>query len=81
MRVVQYLIQVNLNLDIVQQERLYAEIMSVVGTEDTDVTIQDLRAMTYLEQVIKETLRKFFLVSSVTRKVSEDLKISELVMN
>lgn len=71
----------NLNLDFVKQEKLYAEIVSAVGTEDTDVTVRDLRVMTYLDQVIKETLRKFFLVSSVTRKVSEDLKISEFAMN
>ncbi|XP_054264943.1 cytochrome P450 4g1-like [Macrosteles quadrilineatus] len=59
------------------QEELYQEIVSVLGGLLTrDVTIDDLRKMTFLDKVVKETLRKFSVFTRLQRKTSEELKLS-----
>ncbi|XP_054287436.1 cytochrome P450 4g1-like [Macrosteles quadrilineatus] len=61
------------------QDRLYSEIISVVGLND-DITPEDLSRMPYLEQVIKETMRKFLIVPFVLRKMSKDVELSSCTL-
>lgn len=57
------------------QERLYKEVVSVVGTERM-VTEDDLPHMPYLKAVIKETLRQYPPVPMVpSRLVEEDITL------
>ncbi|XP_054287443.1 cytochrome P450 4c21-like [Macrosteles quadrilineatus] len=56
------------------QDRLYNEIISIVGLND-DITLEDLSRMPYLDQVIKETMRKFLIVPFVLRKMSKDVEL------
>lgn len=57
------------------QERLYKEVVSVVGTERI-VTEDDLPHMPYLKAVIKETLRQYPPVPMVpSRLVEEDITL------
>ncbi|XP_054257159.1 cytochrome P450 4V2-like [Macrosteles quadrilineatus] len=57
------------------QERVYEEITEVVGQDD-DVTTDHISKMQYLDQVYKETLRWAIIVPYVSRRTTEDLKLS-----
>lgn len=61
---------------VLTQDRLYAEIQAVVGEGDSDVSLDHLRAMPYLDQVLKESLRKFSPIMTLSRRVQDDLKLS-----
>ena len=63
-----------LNLCNKSQEKVYQEIVSVLG--DRDVTIDDLSKFIYLEMVIKETLRRFPVGPLILRRNSEELELS-----
>lgn len=61
------------------QERLYKEIIAVVGP-DGDVTNGDLKSFPYLEQVFKETLRFFTIIPFIIRELSEEYKLGTYVL-
>ncbi|KAJ8715520.1 hypothetical protein PYW07_010002 [Mythimna separata] len=58
------------------QERMYEEIMQVLGT-DRDVDKEDLRKLVYTEAVIKESLRVLPTVPAIARYVDKDVKLSK----
>lgn len=58
------------------QERLYEEVCSEIRPDD-DVTVQDLNRMSYLDQVVKETLRWFVTVPFILRRTGKDIKLSK----
>ncbi|XP_050353174.1 cytochrome P450 4C1-like [Nymphalis io] len=58
------------------QERLYAEIINVIGKEDKPVTDEDLKHMPYLEMIFKEVLRLFPIGGMLQRTIKEDISIS-----
>lgn len=60
------------------QEKLHAEIDSVLGESNRPLTNEDLRELKYLDCVIKETLRLFPSVPFFGRKFSEDCQIGIL---
>ncbi|XP_075983713.1 cytochrome P450 4C1-like [Anticarsia gemmatalis] len=58
------------------QERLYNEIINIIGDEDRPVTDDDFKRMPYLEMVFKEVLRLFPIGVMLQRTVTEDIQIS-----
>lgn len=59
------------------KDEVYDEIYNVVGDTDRDLTPEDTAKFTYLEQVLKETLRMYPIISVFTRKLTEDVKVCE----
>ncbi|KAJ8715357.1 hypothetical protein PYW07_009839 [Mythimna separata] len=58
------------------QEKAFSEIKEVLG-EDRDVEKMDLSKLTYLEAVLKESLRVITVAPVVARKVLKDVKLSK----
>lgn len=56
------------------QDKLYDEILSVVGKEG-HIGMQDLLRMTYLDQVYNETLRFFLIVPFIARRTTHDITL------
>uniref|UniRef100_A0AAT9UVF2 Cytochrome P450 3634B1 n=1 Tax=Maconellicoccus hirsutus TaxID=177089 RepID=A0AAT9UVF2_MACHI len=61
------------------QDRIYDELYQVFGDRDRDADQDDIRRLPYLDQVFKETLRRFTLVPFVMRGVQEDCKIGDRI--
>lgn len=59
------------------QKLAVEEIDEVLGSSSTQVTIDDLNKMRYLERCIKEALRLYPSVSFMGREILEDLQFSE----
>ncbi|XP_044575508.1 cytochrome P450 4C1-like [Cotesia glomerata] len=60
------------------QNKCYEELVEIFGdkiTEETEIEIEDLNRMEYLERVIKETMRLFPIAPLLNRKVNGDLDI------
>lgn len=60
----------------VYQQHCLNELNDIFGDDDRPPTIQDIRAMRYLEQCIKETLRLFPSVPLIARKLTEEVRLS-----
>ncbi|XP_054263603.1 cytochrome P450 4g15-like [Macrosteles quadrilineatus] len=59
------------------QEKLYEEIVNVMGDDlNRDVTSEDLKRMTYLDQVLRETWRRYTVFPYNQRWTTEDLPLS-----
>ncbi|XP_065201587.1 cytochrome P450 4C1-like [Planococcus citri] len=58
------------------QEKVYEEIYSVFGDGNRLPNLEDLSELSYLEQCIKETLRRFPVVPVILRHAREDIQIS-----
>lgn len=54
---------------------MYDELYNVVGDSDRELTPEDMVNFTYLEQVLKETLRMYPTISVFTRQLVEDIKV------
>lgn len=55
------------------QKRVFDEIDAIFGDSDRPATIHDLNNMTYLDRVLKETLRIYSSVPYIARVLSEDV--------
>ncbi|KAJ8711126.1 hypothetical protein PYW07_008368 [Mythimna separata] len=62
------------------QEKLYAEIKSVIGEQDRNVTDEDFKRMPYLEMVFKEVLRLFPIGAALQRTIHEDVSLSNYTL-
>ncbi|XP_025410296.1 cytochrome P450 4C1-like [Sipha flava] len=62
------------------QDEVYDEIYNVVGDSDREMTPEDTTNLVYLEQVIKETLRMYPIISVFTRQLAEDIRVSNYVL-
>ncbi|CAH0597759.1 unnamed protein product [Chrysodeixis includens] len=64
-----------LGSDLEKQEKVYQEIIEVMGHSDRDVEKEDLLKLVYLEKVIKETLRLYPIAPAFPRVSTSELKI------
>ncbi|CAG9773151.1 unnamed protein product [Ceutorhynchus assimilis] len=60
------------------QEKVYEEVMEVVG--DKDITHQDLPNLKYTEAVICETLRLFPIIPTLGRRCDEDINLGTKII-
>ncbi|XP_068632684.1 cytochrome P450 4C1-like [Battus philenor] len=58
------------------QNRIYEEIINILGDTNREPTIEDLRNMKYLECCIKESMRLYPSVPFIARFTTEDVKLS-----
>ncbi|XP_046486880.1 cytochrome P450 4C1-like [Neodiprion pinetum] len=58
------------------QEKIHEEHLRIFGDSKEPATIQQINELKYLERVIKETLRLFPAVPSVSRTITEDTEIA-----
>lgn len=61
-----------------KQDKVYDEIHEVFGDSDRRADQDDLKRLPYLDQVFKETLRRFTLLPLILRGVEEDSKIGKI---
>ena len=61
----------------IEQDRVYTEILDVVGGPEVLLTGEHLKDLRYMEMCIKETLRLFPSVPIMGRKVTNDIVIGE----
>lgn len=57
------------------QEKVYQELKSVYPSNDTEITYDSLSNLTYLENVMKESLRLGPTVHAIAREALEDFEI------
>jgi cytochrome P450 len=57
------------------QKKLHQEIDSVLGETNRSITKEDLPKLTYLDCVIKETMRIFTIVPFYARRLTEDVQV------
>nr|XP_018909369.1 PREDICTED: cytochrome P450 4C1-like isoform X1 [Bemisia tabaci] len=62
------------------QEKCYEELDDIFQGSDRKATVDDLRSMKYLEQVIKESLRLFPSAPMISRKAKADTKFGDYVV-
>ncbi|CAG2112131.1 unnamed protein product, partial [Medioppia subpectinata] len=63
------------------QDRLHEELDAVFGTDITrDITAEDIARMTYLDAVLKESLRMYPSVPFIGRKLNEDFRCRDYVI-
>lgn len=67
-----------INEHIFSQDKVYNEIIEVLGQEDRFVEMNDVSKMSFLEQCIKETMRMFLISPCMFRKAEDDLKLSTI---
>lgn len=54
------------------QDKVVAELHEVFADQNSEVTFDDLSKLTYLEMVVKESLRHYPVGPFIARKTSED---------
>ncbi|CAH0555970.1 unnamed protein product [Brassicogethes aeneus] len=74
------LFEMSLNQDV--QERVRQEVREVLARHNGEINYDSIMEMRYMEQVIRETLRKYPPVSALTRQCTKDYKVpdSDLVI-
>ncbi|XP_050053918.1 cytochrome P450 4C1 isoform X1 [Aphis gossypii] len=68
---------IHLGLDQNIQNLVRDELYEIFGDSDRDATMEDLKAMTNLERVIKETMRLYPSVTGITRTLKEPLHLEK----
>ncbi|CAG5014227.1 unnamed protein product [Parnassius apollo] len=62
------------------QDKIYKELEEVFGQSDRDVEKQDLPRLTYLEAVVKESLRLYPIAPVINRLIDKDLKLKNYTL-
>ncbi|XP_050425339.1 cytochrome P450 4C1-like [Adelges cooleyi] len=59
------------------QDLVREELYLIFGDSDREATLEDLKSMSYLERVIKETIRLYPSVPGFTRRLRQNLDVGE----
>jgi cytochrome P450 len=59
------------------QDKVVRELKQVYGTADATINYNNLNSLTYLDMVVKETMRLFPVLPISARKVTDEFDIGE----
>ncbi|KOB76460.1 Uncharacterized protein OBRU01_05927, partial [Operophtera brumata] len=59
------------------QDRVYNEIIEILGPQDSPVSSEQVKQLKYLDMVYMETLRYFSIAAMIQRTVEEEITINE----
>ena len=59
------------------QEKVYKELRQVFPEQESDVSYDDITNLTYLEMVIKESMRIIPVIPLILRETTSDIKLSD----
>uniref|UniRef100_A0A182P010 Uncharacterized protein n=1 Tax=Anopheles epiroticus TaxID=199890 RepID=A0A182P010_9DIPT len=62
------------------QDRVYEEIVSIYGAGSPELTHETISAQTYLERVIKETMRLFPVAPLIGRETMETVRLGDVIV-
>uniref|UniRef100_A0A182UTF6 Cytochrome P450 n=1 Tax=Anopheles merus TaxID=30066 RepID=A0A182UTF6_ANOME len=62
------------------QHRVHDEIISIYGSTASDLSYETISAQTYLEQVIKETMRVYPVAPLIGRETIETVKLGDVIV-
>uniref|UniRef100_A0A182KEF8 Cytochrome P450 n=1 Tax=Anopheles christyi TaxID=43041 RepID=A0A182KEF8_9DIPT len=62
------------------QDRVYEEIRSIYGSGSPEISYETIAAQTYLEQVIKETMRMFPVAPLIGRETIETVMLGDVII-
>ena len=74
-----YLVQCLFKVQFNFQNKTYEELVCVFGDSQREVSLEDLHQLTYLERVIKETLRLFPIGPVLGRHLTSDLVLGAMM--
>jgi cytochrome P450 len=64
-----------------EQEKVYAEVSSILSSESEEIDEEKLGKFVYIDLVIKESLRLIPQALVIVREATEDVKLSEIHLN
>jgi cytochrome P450 family 4 len=62
------------------QDKVLAELKTVFADQESEITAEHLHKLTYLKQVIKESLRLFVITPIFSRSLTGPVTISKLIV-
>jgi len=62
------------------QDKVYNEIYDVLGDSDEAICIESIHKLSYLEQVLMETLRLYPVAPIFFRQLEDDVKICKKIL-
>lgn len=62
------------------QERLYSELRSVYDTQDEETSYERVQKLTYLDLVLKESMRMFPVAPFIVRTATADTPVSSCII-
>ncbi|XP_050537403.1 cytochrome P450 4C1-like [Daktulosphaira vitifoliae] len=68
---------IHLGLNQYIQQNVRDELNAIFGNSDREARLEDLKSMTYLERVIKETMRLYPSVTAISRKLKQPLYLEK----
>ncbi|XP_044727997.1 cytochrome P450 4C1-like [Chrysoperla carnea] len=62
------------------QDKVFKELYNIFGDSDRECTLEDVKMMSYLEMVIKETMRIFAPAPLLTRSITQHVKLESVTL-